>query len=78
MINEGTLDTGSNNETAIILLKFLKSIFLYFEYNLKTEWNEIDRSKAFLVTNPGIYSLIKITNDIMNFLIAEKNTISKI
>ncbi|MBO0455695.1 DGQHR domain-containing protein [Enterococcus hulanensis] len=72
LINEGTLDTGSNDETAIILLKFLKSIFLYFEYNLKTEWNEIDRSKAFLVTNPGIYSLIKITNDIVNFLIAEK------
>ena len=67
LIKEGTLDTGSNDETAVILLKFLKSIFLYFEYNLKTEWNEVDRSKAFLITNPGIYSLIKITNDIVNF-----------
>ncbi|MBV7391197.1 DGQHR domain-containing protein [Enterococcus sp. ALS3] len=77
LISTGTLDTGSVKETEIIIMKFLKENFLYIQKNLDNEWNETDKTKRFLITNPGIYSLIKIMNDIVNLLLEEKKDTQK-
>ncbi|MBO0441792.1 DGQHR domain-containing protein [Candidatus Enterococcus ikei] len=73
LLVQGTLDTGTNEETEVIVMKFLKENFYYIEQKLQGEWNETEKSRNFLVTNPGIYSLIKVMNDIVNFITEQDN-----
>lgn len=72
----GTLDTGNNDETEIIVLELLKRYLTYFQKELNEQWNTLDNESMFIVTNPGIYSLIKIMNDIVNYLY-KKSVIDK-
>jgi DNA sulfur modification protein DndB len=73
LIKEGTLDVGNNEETSVILLKFLKESLFYLKKKLEKEWTENDKNESFVIINPGVYSLIKILNDIVNHLNKENN-----
>lgn len=73
LLKEGTLDVGNNDETSVILLKFLKECLFYLEKNLKEEWREQGKEESFVIINPGVYSLIKILNDIINYFAKEKD-----
>lgn len=68
MKKSGSIDIGSNEETEVIMLELLKKYFSYFQKNLTEEWENTDNTTMFLVTNPGVFSLIKIMNDIINYL----------
>lgn len=68
LISEGTLDKDNNNETLTIVLNYLKECLWYVKSHVEDDWETVDRDKTFIVTNSGIYSLIRIINDITNHL----------
>ncbi|MGX7420524.1 DGQHR domain-containing protein [Carnobacterium gallinarum] len=73
LLEIGTLDIGNNDETSLILLRFLKEYFIYIEKGLESEWKESNKTNSFIVINSGIYSLIRILNDIVNYLVKREN-----
>lgn len=64
----GSIDVGSNDETAAIMLELLKKYFSYFKKELEYEWENTNRATVLLITNSGVFSLIKIMNDIINYI----------
>ncbi|WP_228070912.1 DGQHR domain-containing protein [Enterococcus faecium] len=71
LIHKGTLDNENNEETLDILLKYLKECLWYVKTKVEDQWETIEKEQVFIVTNPGIYSLIRIIDDITNHLMHE-------
>lgn len=73
LIKKGTMDCGNNNDTHDLFLSFIKDIFKDFALKIPNEWNKEDSDGAIVVTNSGIYSIIRLTSDIVDYLIYKEN-----
>jgi DNA sulfur modification protein DndB len=70
--DNGTFDKGNNDATNNILLPFIIRCFEYFKDNLPEEWAKSDNQQGILVSNNSTHALIRIFNDIVNYLITQK------
>lgn len=68
-VESGTFDRGSNVTTCNILLPFLINSFQYFRNQLPDEWEKGDSNLGILTINNTIHALLRILNDIVDFLI---------
>lgn len=65
----GTYDKGDNAATRNVFLPFLTQCFGYIRDNATVEW---EKENSVLVINNTIHALIRIFNDILNYLIKLK------
>ncbi|NSP05323.1 DGQHR domain-containing protein [Enterococcus faecalis] len=72
LLRKGTFDTGNNEETMHKLLKLFKEMLFYIKNNVE-EWDTSDLSNRFVVINPGIYSLIRVIDDVINYYTEVEN-----
>lgn len=77
-VEAGTFDRGSNDATRDILLPFLMEAFQYFRSELPEEWELGDSNQGILTINNTIHALLRILNDIVDFLIENKKINPKI
>lgn len=77
-VEAGTFDRGSNDATRDILLPFLMEAFQYFRNELPEEWELGDANQGILTINNTIHALLRILNDIVDFLITNKKINPKI
>lgn len=71
LVEKGTFDKDDNESTYQILYPFLLMYLNYIAEQSSNEWNKGDNDNGILSINVGIYSLIKISNDIINYLISK-------
>ena len=77
IINDGTFDKGDSDATYDLLYLFFESSFEYIRLHTEEQWNRDKDDNGVLMTNAGIYSLIKIFNDIINLLLESKKIKTK-
>lgn len=68
-VEAGTFDRGNNEATRQILLPFLIECFQYFKTELPEEWERGDTESGVLTINNTIHALIRIINDIVDYLV---------
>lgn len=61
-------DSGSNEYCYDLLLPFLFASFKYFKDKLPDEWNLGKEANGLLAMNTGIYALLRIYSDVIDFL----------
>ncbi|WP_221643131.1 DGQHR domain-containing protein [Listeria booriae] len=71
--NHGSFDKGANDSTLATLYPFLLQSFEYISQNAKFEWDKGENNSGILSINVGIYSLIRIFDDIIEHLRLQKN-----
>ncbi len=71
-IETGTFDRGNNEATRKILLPFIMGCFQYFKEQLPEEWDQGDANLGILTINNTIHALIRIINDIVDYLVVNK------
>ena len=71
---EGTFDNsqGSNEYCLNLLLPFLIASFNYFKEKLPEEWNLGKEAHGILSMNTGIYGLLRIYSDVIDYLVSNK------
>lgn len=74
----GTFDRGSNDATRSVLLPFLMESFQYFKKELPEEWEIGDSKSGVLTINNTIHALLRILNDIVDYLIGKEKINPKI
>ena len=77
-IEAGTFDRGNNEATCEVLLPFLKDAFQYFRNELPDEWELGDSDQGILTINNTIHALLRILNDIIEFLVGKEKINPKI
>lgn len=77
-IEAGTFDRGNNTATRDILLPFLIEAFQYLRNELPEEWELGDSDLGMLTINNTVHALLRILNDIVDFLIVNKKINPKI
>lgn len=77
-VEAGTFDRGSNDATREVLLPFLMEVFQYFRNELPEEWERGDADLGVLTINNTIHALLRILNDIIDFLITKEKINPKI
>jgi DNA sulfur modification protein DndB len=78
VIEDGSFDRGTNESTREILLPFLIDCFQYFKDELPEEWHLSDPNLGILTINNTIHALIRVINDIVNYLISSKKINPKV
>ena len=68
LIQNGTFDLGKNEATLKLLYGFLERCLNYVKTYSAEEWEKGSSFDGILTTNNGIGGLIRIINDIVNFL----------
>lgn len=69
IIKDGTFDKGNNDATYDAFFPFIQQCFNYIQAGLPSEWEKGENENGFLTINAGIYSLIRLFNDIVDHLI---------
>ena len=77
-IEAGTFDRGNNEATRDVLLPFLLEAFQYFRNELPEEWERGDSDSGVLTINNSIHALLRILNDIIDYLVLTKKINPKI
>jgi len=68
---DGTFDKGNNNATYDAFFPFVQQCFGYIQNGVPDEWAKGELDNGFLTINAGVYSLIRLFNDIVDHLIAK-------
>jgi DNA sulfur modification protein DndB len=68
---DGTFDKGNNDATYDAFFPFIQQCFDYVQAGLPDEWAKGESDRGCLAINAGIYSLIRLFNDIVDHLIAK-------
>ena len=71
IIADGTFDKGNNDVTKNNIMIFLIKVFKVFSGKLKEEWEKGEEDNGILTINIGIYGLISIFSDIVDYLVKE-------
>ncbi|MBC1885772.1 DGQHR domain-containing protein [Listeria seeligeri] len=71
LLEQGTFDKGTNESTYQVLYPFLLTYLNYIAEKSSDEWQKGDHDNGILSINVGIYSLVRIGNDIINHLISK-------
>jgi len=67
---DGTFYKGNNDNTYDILFPFLKDCFQYIKDGIPDEWQKGETDDGFLSINAGIENLIRVFNDIIDYLVS--------
>ncbi len=70
IVEDGTFDKGNNDNTYGVFFPFLERCFEYIRDGVKSEWEKGESDDGFLAINAGIFSLVRIFNDIVDHLVA--------
>lgn len=73
IIENGTFDKGNNEATRDLLYPYLVGCFNYIKEELPEEWERDETEFGILTVNNTIHALIRILNDIINYLIKFEN-----
>lgn len=71
-IDGGILDTGKEEETTAVITNFLESALRSIKDEVGDEW-DLPRRQNFILTNPGIYGLIRILGELLQLFCKEHN-----
>ena len=72
LIQSGIFDLSQNDATLNLLYSFLEKCFNYVKTNASNEWDKGSANNGILSINNGIGGLIRVINDIANYLIEIK------
>ena len=72
LIKHGTFDGGSNDTSLKLFYPVLLGCFNYLKVHLTSEWERGEEGDGLLTINSAIGGLIRVINDIVNFLIENK------
>lgn len=78
IVKDGTFDTGTNQGTCDLLYPFLEECLRYVKEASPDEWNRGDSNEGMLTMNRGIQAVIRVINDIVNYLVDKKEISPKI
>ena len=73
IVDNGTFDKGNNPATQKILYPFIYKCFEYFKDNCPEEWEKGDHDLGVLSINNTVHGIIRILNDVIEYLIEHKN-----
>ncbi len=74
IIKDGTFDVGENQATCDVFYPFLEECLRYIKNNVEDEWSKDENENGILTINRGIQGIIRVINDIINYLV-DKNLI---
>lgn len=77
IVKDGTFDVGNNEGTCEILYPFLESCLRYIKDATVEEWERGDSNDGMLTINRGIQAVIRVINDIVNYLVERKEIFPK-
>ncbi len=69
LTQNGIFDLSQNDATLKLLYGFIEKCLIYIKNNASTEWNKGSADNGILTINNGIGGLIRVINDIANYLI---------
>lgn len=72
IVKDGTFDVGENQSTYDIFYPFLEECLRYIKRNVENEWSKDENENGILTINRGIQGLIRVVNDIINYLVEMK------
>ena len=75
--SEGTFDRFDIDATYECFYEFLESSIGFMRDLMNDEWQKADEKKSIVLTNNGIWALLKVFNDIINHIINEKEIVVK-
>lgn len=78
IVKDGTFDTGTNQGTCDLLYPFLEECLRYVKDASPDEWNRGDSNEGMLTMNRGIQAVIRVINDIVNYLVDKKEISPKV
>ena len=65
---DGTFDLGDNQKTCDLFYQFIEEALRYIKQHTEDEWNKNDSDNGILTINRGIQALIRVIDDIVNYL----------
>lgn len=72
IIKNGTFDRGNNDATFAAFYPFLKGCFDYLYEAVPVEWSKGSQDNGVLTINIGMYALIRVINDVIDYLVDKK------
>lgn len=73
LVKTGTLFCGDYKKTLTKSIDFFNCIFWKFEEDLPVQWALGNEEGGFIAMNNGITGILRVTNDITNYLISNKS-----
>lgn len=77
ILKDGTFDVGTNQATCDLLYPFLESCLRYVKDSVQDEWERGDSNDGMLTMNRGIQAVIRVINDIVDYLVDRKEITPK-
>ena len=77
ILRDGTFDVGDNQGTCDLLYPFLEACLRYIKSEAPSEWERGDSDNGMLTMNRGIQAVIRVINDIVNYLVERKDITPK-
>lgn len=77
ILKDGTFDVGTNQATCDLLYPFLESCLRYVKDSAQDEWERGDSNDGMLTMNRGIQAVIRVINDIVDYLVDRKEITPK-
>ena len=77
ILKDGTFDVGTNQATCDLLYPFLESCLCYVKDSAQDEWERGDSNDGMLTMNLGIQAVIRVINDIVDYLVDRKEITPK-
>ncbi len=77
ILKDGTFDVGTNQATCDLLYPFLESCLCYVKDSAQDEWERGDSNDGMLTMNRGIQAVIRVINDIVDYLVDRKEITPK-
>lgn len=77
ILKDGTFDVGTNQATCDLLYPFLESCLCYVKDSAQDEWERGDSNDGMLTMNRGIQAVIRVINDIVDYLVDRKEMTPK-
>ena len=74
LVKEGTFDCKNNQKTCDLFYPFIEKCLEYIKESCLEEWDKGDQNSGMITMNRGIQAIIRVLNDIIDFL-EEKNMI---
>lgn len=72
ILRNGTFDLGENQNSCDLFYPFIEETLRYVKKYTEDEWNKSDKEGGMITINRGIQAIIRLINDVVNFLIENK------
>ncbi|WP_040214921.1 DGQHR domain-containing protein [Clostridium polynesiense] len=72
VVKDGTFDVGQNQKTCDIFYPFIEECLRYIKKYTEVEWENGDSNDGIVTINRGIQAIIRVINDVVNYLVDTK------